>query len=285
MQTAIYQNPYAFLDDSDDVQESVSIHQERMMLQNPYALLDGDGTYKHNLVISNKQHSDIPSLSFEKIEEMVRDLQNEMWRKRNTLAFLNTPRKPIEILDPVIALKFKGYQVEKRFSLGQFFSNGKYLEVAGLIDSDSKQVDISEQFSQEVMRFTTAHELGHAVLHNNLEILHRDRALDGSNVSRGRIEIEADKFASYFLMPKILVEEAFKDIYGTDHFRLDERTSFALDPRIDLQNKLKSERELSRKLASSTYYNGEHIISLAERFRVSIEAMAIRLEELKLLTW
>jgi hypothetical protein len=39
---------------------------------------------------------------------------------------------------------------------------------------------------------------------------------------------------------------------------------------------------LTRILSGAMYYNGMHFSSLAEQFSVSIEAMAIRLEELKL---
>jgi hypothetical protein len=41
-------------------------------------------------------------------------------------------------------------------------------------------------------------------------------------------------------------------------------------------------RDLARLLASATYYNGKAVYSLTEIFGVSVEAMAIRLEELDL---
>jgi hypothetical protein len=41
-------------------------------------------------------------------------------------------------------------------------------------------------------------------------------------------------------------------------------------------------RELSRKIASLTRFNGRSLVSLAETFKVSAVAMAIRLEELQL---
>jgi hypothetical protein len=51
----------------------------------------------------------------------------------------------------------------------------------------------------------------------------------------------------------------------------------------DLQRKLKARRDLSRLLAGTEHYDGRHFESLAARFRVSQETMAIRLEELALL--
>ena len=63
-------------------------------------------------------------------------------------------------------------------------------------------VAVSNKFSKEVQNFTAAHELGHAILHEQA-ILHRDIPVDsiGKRVVRDRVEIEADTFATYFLMP------------------------------------------------------------------------------------
>jgi hypothetical protein len=47
--------------------------------------------------------------------------------------------------------------------------------------------------------------------------------------------------------------------------------------------KFKTLRQLSRVLASAEHYNGLQFNSLANQFRVTNEAMAIRLEELELL--
>jgi hypothetical protein len=51
-----------------------------------------------------------------------------------------------------------------------------------------------------------------------------------------------------------------------------------------LQARCRSERDLAKVLASAQHYNGSHFKSLSERFGVSVGAMAIRIEELSLIT-
>ena len=60
-------------------------------------------------------------------------------------------------------------------------------------------------FSLETIKFTIAHELGHALLHPNM-VLHRDRPMDGSKSlqSKDYKELQANKFAAYFLNFTIL---------------------------------------------------------------------------------
>ena len=148
----------------------------------------------------------------------------------------------------------------------------------------SKQVHISRQFTRDICSFTAAHELGHAMLHEAVA-LHRDRPLNGASISRDAIEFEADKFATFFLMPQKLVQDTFKRFFLTEKFSLDETTAFAigLGDFQAVKNKFKTLRQLSKLLASTEHYNGTRFISLANQFRVSTEAMAIRLEELELL--
>ena len=118
--------------------------------------------------------------------------------------------------------------------------------------------------------------------------MHRDRPLDGPGQERGvrdKIEREADKFASFFLMPENLVRNRFREFFLCDKFALNEDTIFALDPSgsMRLQDCKKTLRELARILTDADSYNGRHFNSLADQFHVSVEAMAIRLEELELL--
>ena len=188
------------------------------------------------------------------------------------------------MLDPVIALKFIGYDCDLDETLGQFYSSGKLIEVAGTIDKSSSKVHISRRFGNHIRNFTAAHELGHALLHQTSG-LHRDRPLDGTIISRDPVEREADKFATFFLMPTKLVKTTFEKFFLTDKFFLNEETAFALglSDFMELKEKVKPLRQLSKMLASAEYYNGRHFVSLANQFRVSTEAMAIRLEELELL--
>ena len=159
------------------------------------------------------------------------------------------------------------------------------MEVAGTVDNKSKQIQISKQFPPNTQRFTAAHELGHSLLHD-ASGLHRDRPLDGSKIEgvRNLVEIQADKFAIYFLMPEKLVRAIFKKLFYTEFFELNDDTYFALGK--DAESKIKKNRDLTtiaRVLASIEVYNGQHFQSLASQFGVSTQALAIRLEELNLI--
>lgn len=116
--------------------------------------------------------------------------------------------------------------------------------------------------------------------------LHRDRALDGSKTTltkRDNIEYQADKFAVYFLMPSKLLIKIFGEHFPTRCFVLNEDTLFALGSiNAEKIENCRSIRDLSRLLAKTEIYNGVNFNSLSRQFGVSVEAMAIRLEELEL---
>src|SRR5262245_23994360 len=83
-------------------------------------------------------------------------------------------------------------------------------EIAGLVDRSQRRIVVAQKFRIEWRRFTTAHEIGHWVLHPGL-IHHRDRPLEGgerANRSRPRQEQEADLFAAELLMPSKMVQAA-----------------------------------------------------------------------------
>lgn len=274
----------------------------RLRLGNQYAYIDEHGglsalsinpnfhadstSYTSPEIVSLRDINPEPKERYSEIEieQLVRRLHGKMWRKKSQIWSNVTPSNPIKILDPAAALKLIGYHFDLTETLGQFYSGGKTLEVAGTIDKKLKQVRISRQFSSNVRRFTAAHELGHAVLHKTSG-LHRDRPVDGIALSRNSVEFEADKFATSFLMPQKLVRNTFKQIFLTGKFVLREETAFALgySDYEALKNKCFSLRQLSKILASAERYNGLHFQSLANQFQVSTEAMAIRLEELNLL--
>lgn len=314
----LYMNQYAYLDDTGSYSAVIDgemvydqsidkIAASRRLLQDPYAHLDDFGGFsaseipagiqpdalrtmsqqvegKYSALVSNKRGN--RRYTNAEIEAKATDLQRKMWQDRNEIWLVAAPSNPIDILDPGIAFRLTGYDFDLVESLGQDFHDGKQIEVAGLIDDTSKQVRISRQFPYDVRSFTAAHELGHALLHD-ARGLHRDRPLDGTSVSREPIEREADKFASYFLMPGKLVKARFEAHFGTSCFSLNDDTSFALTrgTSLDLRKDCKTLRDLSRILASAMSYNGLHFVSLASQFKVSTEAMAIRLEELGLVAF
>lgn len=309
----LLENPYAYLDDlgffSAQAKSGDStcvadnkIAESRRKYQDPYAHLDEFGNFSaaqsiqvdtarsvHSEAIGKystlKETPAKKRYSSNDIEQKAVDLQRRMWQDRNHIWSGADSPNPIELLDPSSALRLVGYKYELSETLGQYFCDGKQVEIAGIIDDDSRQVQISRRFPQEVRNFTTAHELGHALLHD-ARGLHRDRPLDGTRISRESIEFEADKFASYFLMPGKLVKACFEKVFLTDRFSLNEETKFALSRgnSLDVERDCKTLRDLSRILASVGSYNGTRFASLASQFRVSTETMAIRLEELELLS-
>lgn len=276
---------------------SEEIARSRRLLQLPYAYLDEFGGFSALSSCSSKQVEVFTATpqkiakesrySLIEIEQQAKNLHKRIWQNRNKIWSNATPSNPIDMLDPAIALKFIGYDCNIDETLGQFYSSGKLIEVAGTIDKSSSRVRISRRFENHIQNFTAAHELGHALLHQTGS-LHRDRPLDGTSISRDPrdpIEWEADKFATFFLMPAKLVKTTFKKFFLTDKFFLNEETAFALgfSDFMGLKGKVKTLRQLSRVLASAEHYNGRHFTSLANQFRVSTEAMAIRLEELELI--
>ena len=225
--------------------------------------------------------------SYADIEHVARQLQNTIWNYRRVIWRHDTPEELIDILKPEVALeKILGFQFIQSTTLGIYEIQGKQFNVAGQIDRKKKLVGISQDFPQEIQNFTAAHELGHALLHQQ-NGLHRDRALDGSGTPdpRDPQELQADKFAVYFLMPRKLVESKFKDLFSTEKFKVNEETVFALNAGSisDFKKKNKRLRHLSKTLASAEHFDGRNFHSISKQFRVSVTAMAIRLEELELL--
>lgn len=228
------------------------------------------------------------SLRDSDIEEAAINLQRTIWTHRRQIWKKNPPNDPLAVLSPPEVLRAIGYGFSVRETLGQHIVEGEMSEVAGLIDNNDRHVEISEAFSSDVQRFTSAHELGHAIFHEQT-VLHRDRPLDGSSSqsSKNIGERQADKFATYFLMPKLLLKQVFKEKFLSDVFVINEATAFALDSSSldQFKNNYGNLRILSRRLASTDQFNGIQIKSIANEFRVSVEAMAIRIEELDLIQW
>lgn len=271
------------------------IHEGRKLLGNPYAYVAGDGTFeavpnkspsvpRHAVKLSRDEGAKVGH-SRSGIEAIARDFLARLWRSRELHFQDGKSVEPVAVLDPFIALRSIGYRVELAESLGQHRLEDELVEVAGTIDRCERAVHISRRFPSSVRKFTAAHELGHAFLHDGAG-LHRDRALDGTErgIRRNRTEREADAFATYFLMPEKQVRIEFKCRFKTQVFVQNEETVFALTA-WDLskfQATYNNARRLSKLLARATRYDGVQFHSLAEHFGVSVEAMAIRLEELKI---
>lgn len=223
------------------------------------------------------------------VEDCVRELQTLIWNNKYLLWKKNVPTNPLEILRPDYILKnAMGYDYISSSSYGVPINKNESIEVAGIIDQPNKIVAVSNKFSNQVQNFTAAHELGHAILHEQ-PILHRDIPIDSSGKRdiRDKVEIEADAFATYFLMPTKWIKKEFENRFSIEVFQINEDTAFRYGGRsiTDLKKECKNMRGLSRKLASTELYDSKNFISLAKQFNVSVEAMAIRLEELDLVKY
>lgn len=221
---------------------------------------------------------------FSWIDEAVRATQMDIWKRRADLWRGNVPSSPIDILDPGVALAARGYKVEASCSLGEAWVGGVRSEVAGIIDRDRNVVSISQQFLPPVQRFTLAHELAHAVLHPNGGSMHRDLPLEKSGVVRSPQEIQANYFASVFLMTNRLVLQQFGECFRISRFELTDEMAGALCSASadSVRRHCRSLRQLSVMIAGADRFNGKYFLPLASQFRVSLTAMAIRLEDLGL---
>jgi Zn-dependent peptidase ImmA (M78 family) len=277
-------NPYAHIEQLVEIHGRANtddaIHASRHLLQNPYAYLDENGGFsvqKDSIKVSRRK------LAPKEIEAIVIKIQRRLWLECRSNSSSEATPNPIDVLDPVAAAKLYGFELDFVNDLGFYADRAEKVAVAGQLDRSEQSIRVSRAFSTEVTRFTAAHEIGHLVLHPHLTHLHRDRPADGSNIARDEIEIEADKFASYFLMPEKLLRKAFVDRFLTESFSLNDQAVYALS--IKYENIPKNSRLLADLLSTALFYNGKQFPSLAEAFKVSRKAMAIRLKELQLINF
>jgi len=288
----VLQNQYAYV---NELEEIAALKAARHAYENPYAY--ADELDRLNRTIGRFDGIDTGSASSalslkarprtdKEIELLARQVQIQIWERRSELFPDFMSRSPVDMLDPVAALRLLGYKVDIADALGYLPGTTRPLNVAGLIDKPNRQVLLSGGFSTAVRNFTAAHELGHAVMHE-FSGMHRDKPLDGSSGSLDPQEREAEKFAAFFLMPQKLVSRTFEQVFGGTPFELNDDTRFALSGALPNPARWqpKSLRDLTRLLSSASRFNGSNIVPLGNQFRVSREAMAIRLEQLALVRW
>ena len=218
--------------------------------------------------------------SFEKIEFEARKL---LFSIEKSAAYLwpNTPPARLFMCDPEAACRLLGLKYLPESHLGTFGGTA----TAGMLDRENRAVLLSSKQSFESLRFTTAHEVGHWLLHPG-QVMFRDRALSShGGPGRPRIEQEADFFAACFLAPPKLLRDAFQV-----RFRVKEPmiNTGAICYNLSMRNGQYLEGlpagslEFARAVALAESFNGQHFHSLASLFNVSPGAMAIRLQELGL---
>jgi Zn-dependent peptidase ImmA (M78 family) len=217
------------------------------------------------------------------IEAKAWDLLAGMWRQRDKLWPHGVPH-PVDMIEPEVAAKMLDIDFNLAEDLGRFGYRGDTFETAGAMDRAKRTIHVSRRFSYEVRRFTAAHELGHFVLHTEQHMF-RDRPRQ-SVVTNAKDpeEREADYFATCFLMPRRLLTHAFQSNFDTDiPLVLNDDVAFFLQPSnhravLEADGPL----EFAALLAGAESYRNRAIVSLADQFRVSVKAMAIRIAELRL---
>lgn len=305
------ENPYAYIEQIEGSELSpgeataAAVAASRKLLENPFAHLGADGELEGLAAVARDVTSAAraaPSsggkveLDYQQnrarrtshaawtaaeIEAKASELQRQIWFKREALWSNEVPADPVDLLAPSIALREIGFDFGYEEDLGQMHGASGIVDVAGQIDPANRTVRIARKHSLAVRNFTAAHELGHAVLHPHLGVRHQDKLLDGSSAQSDRVETEANKFATCFLMPAKLVKARFQAIFGMSPFEPTEDSAFAIGRSLGDLRKLKR-KELSKLLAGLTRCNGMNHVPLHDQFRVSQVAMAIRLEELGL---
>ena len=229
----------------------------------------------------------------EKISELAYDIQRQIWLDRHMLWPNGLPSE-IDMLHPSTACRIYQFSYEEYPELfDNFAAGGKRNPIGGLIDRQQKKIAVSTNYEAAYTRFTGGHEVGHLILHPEDKILHRDRVVKDQasikQMARPKKEKEADYFSACYLMPPNLLIERFERIFGKGHVHFDETLSFHLN-KHDPQKLMYAERgSLDREFALATYApitkNHQKLISLADQFKVSPSAMAIRIEEFDLIKW
>ncbi|MFZ0244404.1 ImmA/IrrE family metallo-endopeptidase [Candidatus Binatus sp.] len=163
-------------------------------------------------------------------------------------------------------------------------------ETLGAVYRKRKEIQIAGGKKHTRQRFTLAHELGHYLLHDQLvsyrEVLAPSEAVDATN--RPAIEQEADFFAVELLMPARSVGRVFQQYFGgpingtvasddVAHFLSQGHRPFSASEIVRM-----GKHERARLFARIATYAGVQFKPICEVFDVSMEAMAIRLENLGL---
>jgi hypothetical protein len=221
-----------------------------------------------------------------KVEKQARLVQYEIWHKRHALFPLGVP-SPLAMFQPDIAARALGVEYEHREQLGRFGQGNDRFETAGMIDRRRGIIAVSTRFPYPARRFTGAHEIGHYVMHPH-EVMHRDRPVfDAYGRARPPQEQEADYFAACFLAPRRLVEEEFAARFiKNPPLPLTDAVAWNLlgESAHELRGPSAGSLDFAAAVAGAQSFNGRRFKSLAELFGISVSAMAIRLQELGLVT-
>jgi Zn-dependent peptidase ImmA (M78 family) len=206
----------------------------------------------------NEEYINIPFITHNRFNEIVNKLIEKNVYDGVTLNI----DKIVQFLEPIYGLKFEFDTVE----------NDNYL---GKIEFEPLRVKISNKarIDKNMWRFTVAHEIGHLILHSPIlkerikEKSDDEKSLtfrfSETNNNRDKIEIQANLFASYLLMPEIKLLQIIQSIFKKYNIH---KNYLYLDS-----------QPVNQKEVYEILYN------LSEIFQVSVAVVKIRLIKLKLL--
>ena len=217
-----------------------------------------------------KSLKDVPYLKNNEIENKSNQIINEYFKSIN---------KKIEMPIPVFDIvEYLGYDLD--FRCDGIYSDTNIL--GGLI-IDDKRIELNEILTKQEgrMNFTVAHEIGHIILHLPLFLNEKNKIFQRKNIlcrkdqgmygnNKKLIEIQADKFASYLIMPSDKVLNTFNRLYKKPIHIEKEKRSF-----IDILFKTKKDNNI--------YTIARKMIESGNFLNVSKLAMINRLIGLKLI--
>lgn len=218
------------------------------------------------------------------IEKEARRLQIEIWSRRGVRYPLGVPDIPT-LFDPRNVADHCHLYFDVRDRLDTDYRGGG--EAAGLWQRDRSTILVSRRFPFETQRFTAAHEIGHFILHPAVgdRTLHREMPVDGPRGGRSFLEQQADYFAACLLMPRKAVIAEFEARFTRQPLVLTETVAYHL--KVDLGSMFSQPRGsllFAQAVARAQQFDRLRFKSLAQYFGVSARAMAIRLDELDLVS-
>ena len=163
--------------------------------------------------LNKQEFVNIPYRTEEQIVESINELPKDIYTNNGL---------DIEILCRILADKYK-VEFEFTKNLGMY----KHNKILGKITFSPMKVFISKELENEIYRwrFTFAHEIGHLILHSEILKQYIDTSIDVENMifntdfsskSSGRMEIQANIFATCLLLPQnpflFTVWKYFKEI-------------------------------------------------------------------------
>lgn len=218
------------------------------------------------------------------VSTAVSGLHRLIWDNKQELWPRGIPQDPVDLLDPRAAAELLGYTYVSVPEIFDWPPSTRWA-IAGMVDPGRMRITVSEEFGFASARFTGAHELGHIVF-GPPKVALRERAINAPREHiHDPVERKMDRFAACFLMPKNLVRRRMIESFGPVPIEVNDAVAFRLDPNepTRLLWADPDSRERAFALARSPHdFFGNRIVSLHEQFKVSVEAMAYRLDELQL---